>query len=100
MAEGGPVTKDKGKWTQTPYDQLYSGELVLPSFGIKVTRSAPRSEVFPAGIGNEDLRTDSGDAFSISYFGRNSDTTTVDRRFMGLDQAYIRRVLLRVLDGE
>jgi hypothetical protein len=97
------VTRDKGKWTQTPDDPLYSGKLLLPSFGIngiKVTRSAPRSEVYLAGKGTEDLTFDSGDAYSISYLGTRLETTTADRRFMGLDQAYIRRVLLRVLDGE
>jgi hypothetical protein len=65
------VTRDKGKWTQTPADPYYSGKLLLPSFGIevdgiKVTRSAPRSEVYLTGEGIEDLICDSGDAFSIS----------------------------------
>jgi len=99
------VTRDKGKWTHTPADPYYSGKLLLPSFGIEVdgievTRSAPRSRVFLEGDRIEDLICDSGDAFSISYLGRQSEATTVDRRFMGLDQAYIRRVLLLVLDGE
>jgi hypothetical protein len=94
------VKKDKVDWTRTPDALLYSGELLLPFFGIKVTRSAPRSEIFPVGTGNEELTTDSGDAFSISYLGRKPDATTVDRRFIGLDPGYIRRVLLRVLDGE
>jgi hypothetical protein len=99
------VTRDKGKWTQTPADSYYSGKLLLPSFGIEVdgievTRSAPRSKVYLEGQRIEDLICDSGDAFSISYLGRQSAATTVDRPFMGLDPAYIRRVLLRVLDGE
>jgi hypothetical protein len=99
------VTRDKRKWTQTPDDPFYSGKLLLPSFGheftrIEVTRSAPRSMVFPAGRGTEDLKCDSGDAFSISYLNHKVDATTVDRRFMGLDEAYIRRVLLLILDGE
>jgi hypothetical protein len=99
------VTKDKGEWTQTPADPYYSGKVLLPSFGIEVdgievTRSAPRSEVFLRGEEIEDLTCDSGDAFSISYLGPQSGATIVDRRFMGLDQAYIRRVLLLVLDGE
>ena len=99
------MTKDKGEWTQTPADPYYSGKVLLPSFGIEVdgievTRSAPRSEVRLRGEGIEDLKCDSGDAFSISYLYRQSDATTVDRRFMGLDQAYIRRVLLLILDGE
>jgi hypothetical protein len=99
------VTRDKRKWTQTPADPYYSGKLLLPSFGIEVdgievTRSAPRTEVYLEGDGIEDLICDSGDAFSISYLGPQSEATTVDRRFMGLDEAYIRRVLLLVLDGE
>src|SRR5215212_244519 len=92
--------RDKGKWIHTPDDSIYSGELLLPSFGIKVTRSAPRSVIFPAGTEGYDLAPDSGDAFSISYLGPKVDATAVDWYFMGLDQAYIRRVLLRVLDGE
>jgi hypothetical protein len=99
------VTRDKRKWTQTLADPYYSGKLLLPSFGvavdgIEVARSAPRTEVYPAGTGTEDLECDSGDAFSISYLYPQSDATTVDRGFMGLDPAYIRRVLLRILDGE
>ena len=99
------MTRDKRKWTQTPADPYYSGKLLLPSFGIEVdgievTRSAPRSEVHLPGERIEDLKCDSGDAFSISYLDRKSDATTVDRRFMGLDQAYIRRVLLLILDAE
>lgn len=90
----------KGNWTYAPDDFISSGELLLPSFGIKVTRSDPRSEVFLAGTERYELAPDSGDALSISYIGRKGSGTTVDRRFMGLDQAYIRRLLLRVLDGE
>jgi hypothetical protein len=99
------VTKDKREWTQTPADPYYSGKLLLPSFGIEVdgievTRSAPRTEVRLTGELLVDVECDSGDAFSISYLDRKSDATTVDRRFMGLDEAYIRRVLLLILDGE
>jgi hypothetical protein len=94
------VTRDKGKWTYAPDDFISSGELLLPSFGIKVARSDPRSEVFLAGTEGYELAPDSGDALSMSYINKKGDANTVDRRFMGLDQAYIRRVLLRVLDGE
>ena len=99
------MTRDKGKWTHTPADPYYSGKLLLPSFGIEVdgievTRSAPRSEVRLTGELLVDVECDSGDAFSISYLDRKSDATSVDRRFMGLDEAYIRRVLLLILDGE
>lgn len=99
------MTRDKPKWTQTPTDPYYSGKLLLPSFGIEVdgievARSAPRTEVRLTGELLVDVECDSGDAFSISYLGPQSDATTVDRRFMGLDEAYIRRVLLLILDGE
>jgi hypothetical protein len=99
------VTRDKREWTQTPADPYYSGKLLLPSFGIEVdgievTRSAPRTEVRLTGELLVDVECDSGDAFSISYLDRKSDATTVDRPFMGLDEAYIRRVLLLILDGE
>jgi hypothetical protein len=99
------VTKDKREWTQTPADPYYSGKLLLPSFGIEVdgievTRSAPRTEVRLTGELLVDVECDSGDAFSISYLGPQSEATTVDRRFMGLDEGYIRRVLLLILDGE
>src|SRR5215207_7725338 len=99
------MTRDKGKWTHTPANPYFSGKILLPSFGIEVdgievTRSAPRSEVYLEGQRIEDLICDSGDAFSISYLDHKADATTVDRPFMGLDPAYIRRVLLRVLDGE
>ena len=99
------MTSDKGRWTHTPADPYYSGKLLLPSFGIEVdgievTRSAPRSEVRLTGELLVDVKCDSGDAFSISYLDRKSDATTVDQRFMGLDQAYIRRVLLLILDRE
>jgi hypothetical protein len=99
------VTRDKSKWTKTPTDPYYSGKLLLPSFGheftrIEVTRSAPRTEVRLTGELLVDVKCGSGDAFSISYLNRKSDATTVDRRYMGLDQAYIRRVLLLILDGE
>jgi len=99
------VTRDKREWTHTPDDLLYSGKLLLPSFGIEVdgievTRSAPRSEVRLTDELLVDVKCDSGDAFSISYLDRKSDATIVDRRFMGLDEAYIRRVLLLILDGE
>jgi hypothetical protein len=99
------VTKDKREWTHTPADPYYSGKLLLPSFGIEVdgievTRSAPRTEVRLTGELLVDVKCDSGDAFSISYLDGKSDATTVDRRFIGLDEAYIRRVLLLILDGE
>ena len=92
------MTRDKRKWTHTLADPYYSGKLLLPSFGIEVdgievTRSAPRSKVYLEGERIEDLICDSGDAFSISYLGRQSGATSVDQRFMGLDPAYTSRTL-------
>ncbi|MDP9476909.1 MAG: hypothetical protein M3R38_14690 [Actinomycetota bacterium] len=55
----------------------------------------------PAGWGTADLAVDSGDAFSVSYLHHlKGEAFTVDRAFEGMDPAFLRRALLRVLDGE
>jgi hypothetical protein len=76
-------------------------ELLLPSFGISVTRSDPSSVTIPAGSSKVDLwALDSGDAFSVSYLDAKRGATTASQDYMRLDPGYLRRVLLRILDGE
>lgn len=94
------MAKDKSKWTRSPDDPIYTGEILLPSFGLRVTRSSPRTEAYPTRLGSYDLSPDSGDAFSVSYLHRKGEATAVDRGYMGLDPGYVRRTLLRVLDAE
>lgn len=91
---------DKGKWSHTPGDEVYGEVLILPSFGVRVTRSDPRTESFLTGQEAYGLAPDSSDTFSISYLHHKGDATPADRSFMGMDIGYVRRVLLRILDGE
>ena len=79
------MAKEQGKWTRNPDDQIYGSELLLPSFGIRVTRSDPRSEAYPTHLGPHDFSPDSGVAFSISYLYRKGEATTADREFIGLE---------------
>jgi hypothetical protein len=88
------------RWDRTPGDSVFSGKLVLPSFGISVTRSDPSASVVPAGWGNCDIAPDSGDAFSVSYLSYKAEISVADQDFLNLDPAYLRRILLRILDGE
>jgi hypothetical protein len=60
------MAKDKSKWTRSPDDPVYTGEILLPSFGLRLTRSSPRTEAYPTRLGSYDLSLDSGDAFSVS----------------------------------
>ncbi len=87
-------------WGRTPDDSVFSGNLVLPSFGIRVTRSDPSAVAVPAGWGNYDIAPDSGDAYSVSYLYDNADIFVADQNFRPLDPAYLRRILLRILDDE
>jgi len=62
------VTDERSRWTRSPLQEIYGVELLLPSFGISVTRSDPSSVTIPAGSSKVDLwALDSGDAFSVSY---------------------------------
>ena len=94
------MTDELSRWTRAPLQEIYAVELLLPSFGIGVTQSDPSSGAIPAGGGLLDLgRLDSGDAFSASYLCA-AGSTTADQAYMRLDLGYLRRVLLRILDGE
>lgn len=75
----------------------------LPSFDIKLSRSDPYPESVPKGV-RHDIASDSGDAYSVSYLpgalGSSPFVSRVDRKFMPLDPAYLKRLLLRILDDE
>ncbi len=91
----------QSKWNRSPDDPVYGGKLLLPSFGIYVTRSDPYVIALPKGSGTDDMvRLDSGDAFSVSYLYAQSHVSTADQDFLRLDPGYLKRILLRVLDGE
>lgn len=95
------MSKERIEWTRQPAVAIYAEELRLPSFGINVARSDPSAMAIPAGWGTADLAVNSGDAFSVSYLHHlKGEAFTVDRGFEGMDPAFLRRVLLRVLDGE
>lgn len=40
------MTKDADRWTRAPDDPVYGGKLLLPSFGIQVTQSNPRTRAY------------------------------------------------------
>ncbi len=95
------MTDERSRWTRSPLQEIYGVELLLPSFGISVTRSDPSSVTIPAGSSKVDLwALDSGDAFSVSYLDAKRGATTASQDYMRLDPGYLRRVLLRILDGE
>jgi hypothetical protein len=83
-----------------PTDEVYSEKLLLPSFGIGVSRSAPSAVAVPTGWGNADFSVDGGDAFSVSYLRESSNVSTANQDFVQVDPAYLRRILLRVLYEE
>lgn len=95
------MTDELSRWTRSPLQEIYGVELLLRSFGISVTRSDPSSVAIPAGLSKADLwALDSGDAFSVSYLDAKRGATTASQDYMRLDPGYLRRVLLRILDGE
>lgn len=95
------MDKRRIKWTRQPGHAIYGEELRLPSLGINVTRSDPSAMAIPASWGTAELAVDSGDALSVSYLHHlKGEVTPVDREFEGVDPSFLRRVLLRVLDGE
>jgi hypothetical protein len=95
------VTDERSRWTRSPLQEIYGAKLRLPSFGISVTRSDPSSVAIPAGLSKVDLwALDSGDAFSVSYLDAKRGATTASQDYMRLDPGYLRRVLLRILEGE
>lgn len=83
-----------------PIERAYGEKLLLPSFGVSVSRSDPITSSVPVGWGTADFSVDSGDAFSVSYLQENSGTSTANHEFVNLDAGYLRRILLYVLYEE
>ena len=88
------------KTNYSPGHSIFSPYLLLPSFGIRLARSAPESLVLPRGSGTADIASpESGDAFSVSYY-----LTTIEivaaQDFIPLDEAHLRRLLLEILSRE
>lgn len=88
------------KTNYSPGHSIFSPYLLLPSFGIRLARSAPESLVLPRGSGTADIASpESGDAFSVSYY-----LTTIEivaaQDFIPLDEARLRRLLLEILSRE
>lgn len=80
-------------------------QMHLSSFDIKLSRSDPYPESVPKGVRHDTMIvSDSGDAYSVSYLpgalGPSPSVSRVDRKFMLLDPAYLKRLLLRILDEE
>jgi hypothetical protein len=86
--------------TLNPAEHVYSEKLLLPSFGICVSRSDPSTEAFLKEGRATDFLFDSGDAFSVSYLRESSNVSIADQNFADLDPGYLRRILLRILDEE
>ncbi len=98
---GRGMDRERIDWTRQPVAAIYAEGLRLPSFGINIPRSNPSAMAVPAGWGTADLAVDSGDAFSVSYLHHlKGEASTADRKFEGMDPAFLRRVLLLILDGE
>lgn len=94
------MTDKQWRWTLSPAEHVYSEKLLLPSFGIYVSRSDPSAVAFLKEGRATDFLIDSGDAYSVSYLRESSNVSTADQDFADLDPGYLRRILLRILDGE
>ena len=68
-----------------PTDRVYGEKLLLPSFGISVSQSAPSAVAIPTGWSNADFSVDSGDAFSVSYLRESSNISTTNQDFVPMD---------------
>jgi hypothetical protein len=93
---------------------VFSPCLLLPSFGIRLTRSDARAMALPPpawGV-DEEMRgvnqmwgvaeiaaPRSGDAFSVSYYYTANDFVA-DQDFMPLDEGHLRRLLLEIFSRE
>ena len=79
---------------------VFSPCLLLPSFGIRLTRSDARAMALPREWGVAEIAASlSGDAFSVSYYYTTNDYVA-DQDFMPLDEGHLRRLLLEIFSRE
>jgi hypothetical protein len=79
---------------------VFSPCLLLPSFGIRLTRSDARAMALPRKWAVAEIAAPrSGDAFSISYYYTTNDYVA-DQDFMPLDEGHLRRLLLEIFSRE
>jgi hypothetical protein len=78
----------------------FSPCLLLPSFGIRLTRSDARAMALPRKWAVAEIAAPlSGDAFSVSYYYTTNDYVA-DQDFMPLDEGHLRRLLLEIFSRE
>ena len=78
----------------------FSPYLLLPSFGIRLTRSDARAMALPQKWAAAEISARfSGDAFSVSYYYTTNDYVA-DQDFMPLDEGHLRRLLLEIFSRE
>jgi hypothetical protein len=83
-----------------PGYSIFSPCLLLPSFGIRLTRSDARAMALPREWGVAEIAAPlSGDAFSVSYYYTTNDYVA-DQDFMPLDEGHLRRLLLEIFSRE
>jgi hypothetical protein len=91
---------EEKKARYSPGYSTFSPLLLLPSFGIRLSRSDAQAKALPPGWGVAEIAAPhSGDAFSVSYYYTTNDYIA-DQNFMPLDEGHLRRLLLEVLSRE
>jgi len=90
---------DKPNYSPPGY-LAFSPCLLLPSFGIRLTRSDARAIALPRKWAAAEIAARlSGDAFSASYYYTTNDYVA-DQDFMPLDEGHLRRLLLEIFSRE
>ena len=91
-------------FTHPPRDFAEAYKLSLPSFGIDIYRSDPKTQAIPKGVSAPDMAPvnfDSGEAFSATYKSEGKGVLPpVDQSFLPLSRGYLRRILLEILVRE
>lgn len=83
------VTGEKRRPDYFISEPVYGERLPLPSFGMGVTKSAPRMVTVPAGSSLYDVPYVSGDALSISYLSDGGTLSPADQDFLPLDVGFL-----------